>query len=106
MYEATARVYYYCNKLSHDNVSGIVFTASGANVFQIVHVSFESGKITFNVSGIHIIHIKDGHKGPPKTLHFDERGGLRDVDIVNTENTSNERVHINAFHLINITVES
>ena len=74
--------------------------------FQIVHVSFESGKITFNVSGIHIIHIKDGHKGPPKTLHFDERGGLRDVDIVNTENTSNERVHINAFHLINITVES
>ena len=32
MYDATAKVYYYCNKASHDNVSGIVFTASGANV--------------------------------------------------------------------------
>ena len=41
--------------------------------FQIVHVSFDtaSGTITFNLSGIHIIHIKDGYKGPPKTLHFD-----------------------------------
>ena len=70
--------------------------------FQIVRVSFDiaSGTITFNVSGIHIIHIKDGYKDPPKTLHFDERGGLRDVNIVNTENTRNERVDINAFHLI------
>ena len=70
--------------------------------FQIVHVSFDtaSGTITFNLSGIHKIHIKDGYKGPPKTLHFDERGGLRDVNIVNTENTRNERVDINAFHLI------
>ena len=59
--------------------------------FQIVHVSFDtaSGTITFNLSGIHIIHIKDGYMGPPKTLHFDERGGLRDVNIVNTENTRN-----------------
>ena len=58
------------------------------------------------MSGIHIIHINDGYKGQAKTLHFGELGGLRDVDIVNTENTNNKRVDINTFHLINISVES
>ena len=40
--------------------------------FQIVRVSFDtaSGTITFNVSGIHIIHIKDGYKGPLKNFTF------------------------------------
>ena len=46
------------------------------------------------MSGIHIIHISDGYKGLAKTLHFGELGGLRDVDIVNTENTNNKRVDI------------
>ena len=42
--------------------------------FQIVHVSFDtaSGTITFNLSGIHIIHIKDGYKGPPKNISMNE----------------------------------
>ena len=103
----TESVYYYCNNLSHNNAITVGPVTNGANVLisNSTHFPFDTihGNITFNVSGLHETHFKDGYKGPANNIHLNPSGFSSNINFVNIEETSGKWVDLSVFHLISMT---